>query len=184
VDRVLSVHLKAAAALAEAHVAALFVPGPERTLALRAAVDLDQAGIDSSGFAWSSHEQALRAGTLTRVGQGIVWPLLLDGTLVALMYLDTAHPTFPEPHEQSHARVLAERVRALERPRALGPYLAGVASPAAELRRQLEVVLRQVAGNVSAAARVLGVNRDTIYERAGRLAVDLTAFRPRALGRR
>jgi transcriptional regulator of acetoin/glycerol metabolism len=184
VDRVLSVHLKAAAALAEAHVAALFVPGPERTLDLRAGVDLDQAGIDSAGVVWSNHEQTLREGALTRLGQAIVWPLLLDGTLVALMYLDTAHADFPEPHEQSHGRVLAERVRALERPRALGPYLAGIASPAADLRRQLEVVLRQVAGNVSAAARVLGVNRDTIYERAARLALDLPSFRPHATAKR
>lgn len=106
-----------------------------------------------------------------------MWPLRLDSQLVAVVYLDQTHGGFPEPHQQPHGRVLADRVRALHRPTATRPYVSELADRT-DVRRQLEAVLRQVAGNVSAAARLLGVNRDTIYERPGRLAIDVASFRP------
>ncbi len=177
-DRVLSVHLMAAAALAEAQVAALFVPTPDGALELKAQRELDQAGWDVTHVSWRMQQRALREGQIVRVGTALVWPLRAEREVVAVVYLDQAHAGFPEEHERLHGRVLLERVRSLGRPHPLGPYVASVASPEAEQRRQLEVVLRQVAGNVAAAARVLGVNRDTIYERAARLAVRLSEFRP------
>ncbi len=180
-DPVLSVHLAAAAALAEAHVAALFVPTASG-LDLKAQRELDQKGLDVAHASWNMHQPALREGRLVRIGAAVVWPLAADGRLEALVYLDQAHAGFPEDHERLHGRVLLERVRSLGRPHALGPYVASVASPEAEQRRQLEVVLRQVAGNVAAAARVLGVNRDTIYERAARFSIRLSDFRPSRRG--
>jgi hypothetical protein len=177
-DRVLAVHLKAAAALAEAQVAALFVPARDGSLELRAGESLDQAGIDCARIAWAGHQAELRRGITQRMGVSVVWPILLGTELVAVVYLDQVHAGFPEQHQESHARVLAERVRTLAMPKALGPYIAALADRRSDVRRQLEVALRQVAGNVSAAARVLGVNRDTIYERAARFSIDLAAFRP------
>jgi hypothetical protein len=177
-DRVLSVHLAAAAALAEAQVAALFVPRHDGGLELKAQRELDQAGWDVTHVAWSAHHRALRQGQVVRVGPAVVWPLKAEGQLVAVCYLDQTRPGFPEEHETQHGHVLAERVRSLGRPNPIGPYVASVASPEAEQRRQLEVVLRQVAGNVAAAARVLGVNRDTVYERAARFALNVDDFRP------
>lgn len=177
VDQVLSVHLEAAAELAGARVAALFVPTPSG-LELRAQKDLLQPGLDATTVAWATQERKLREGHLVRTGDGLVWPLLLGKELAALVYLDQARPEFPEEHEAVHGQVLAMRARRLIPPRPLGPFVASVASPEAEQRRQLQIVLRQVAGNVTAAASVLGVNRDTVYERAARFGLDLGLFRP------
>jgi len=182
-DCFLEAHLRAVADVAKASSGALFVPGLGDLPDLRVALaGLDQAGINSVTVAWATRRSQLRRGEPARVGTGLVWPLRSGGDVVAIIYLDRAAPGFPTPDDEAHGRLIAERVRT-SRETSVGVRLAREAPLDEEMRRLIDVALRETGGNVSAAADVLGMHRDTIYYWASKLTLDLADYRPVRRGR-
>ncbi len=186
-DRVLAIHLRAAAEIAQADVVALFVPDGGGGLGLSGSHSLDPEGrgfsqddMDLTRATWRAHRDLLERGETVRAGSAVVWPLRLDGRFAGLVYLDRADPSFPSEHDWAHGRVLAERVLALDR-RSIGAGVAEQASPDEENGRLLVLAFRQTGGNVAGSARLIGVNRDTIYCWASKYGINIEDYRPKRI---
>lgn len=175
-DRVLGVQLGALADLAGSPVAALYSPAGSR-LTLRAQRNLDQAAIDHVELAWLTQRRELERGGLVRLGPAVAWPLL-NGRheLVAIVFLSSAPAGFPDDVDQQNGAIIVRRVGQGRTPTAVGPQLAEAYGR--DERERLVATLRLTAGNVAAAARILGVVRDTIYYRLERFGLTVADFRP------
>lgn len=176
-DHFLATHLRAAAEMARAQVGALFAVAAAGRIELSASLNLDEVGLDTARAVWKTQAEALSRGELVHVGDAIVWPLLAGPRLAGLVYLDRAQPGFPSTHDRAHGDVIAARLQAVRRRGAA----AAVAAEAPEEgnARLLRVALRQTAGSVAAAARIIGCNRDTVYYWAAKYGIDVNEFRPR-----
>ena len=183
---VLEIHLDAAARLARAKVAGLFIPSADGGLELAAQIDIDQAAWDATHITWERRRSVLQQGLIVWFAGAVLWPIVDGGELVAVIYLDHSRAGFPEAHEQANARVIATRIRHLGRPVEYRPYVAAVAGREEDQRRDLEIILRQTAGNIMLTADILGIDRQTVYNRAARFDLDLKSYKPQrpAIARR
>lgn len=164
--------------------AAVFVPNG-RGLALVAQLALDQAALDLAHSGWARHRTTLYAGKTVRYGRAALWPLVRDGHVCALMYLDSAPEPFPDDDARQTGAQIAATMRHVTSPTPVVTYLScgltHVEAMAEIQGDQIAVLLALYHGNVTAVARQLGVNRDTVYARAHRAGLDLAEFRPRRL---
>lgn len=171
----LQAYLVVLAALAGAKFGALFEPRGSRP-PLLAQVRLDQAAIDTVELAWRSRREELEADGPVCFGHAVVWRLAGPDTNAAgLLYLDRVVEDFPSPR---HDRMRDTMIDLLTRrkPRALGAVIAQH-DPDEDLREQLTLALSRCNGNVAAAARLLGISRQALYERAERLSIAVGSFR-------
>lgn len=150
--------------------------------------EVTQAALDLAHSAWMRKRELLQAGSVVRYGRAVVWPLFDGPKLVALVYLDAAPAQFPDDEAREHGSDLILRLRRLNPPSPVATYLAtglSLADAFEEVQRdQLALALELYHGNVTAAARLLGVTRETIYKRAHRLGLDIPTFRARRAPRR
>lgn len=175
-ENLLQAYLVVLVELAGAKVGALFEATGARP-PLLAQVRLDQAAIDAVALAWRSQRAELEARALARMGPAVVWRLGPTGAgeTAGLLYLDRTQAGFPTVAQERVRDSLVE-ILTRRRPRALGPVLAQH-DPEEGLREQLTLALSRCNGNVAAAARLLGISRQTLYERAERLSIAVASFR-------
>ncbi len=164
----------------------LFVPrdaGP----ALVAYHDVTQAALDIAHSVWARKREELRAGRIVSYGHAVVWPLFDGPELAAFLYLDRTPPDFPDDDSRAHGADITARLRRVLLPSRVATYLAtglSLAEAADEVERdRLVMALDLCGGNVTAAARHLGITRETLYKRAHRLEVEIRKVRQRRLGR-
>jgi hypothetical protein len=164
----------------------LFVPrdaGP----ALIAYHDVNQSALDIAHSVWARRREDLRAGRIVPYGHAAVWPLFDGPELAAFLYLDRIPADFPDDDSRAHAADITARLRRLVVPSRVATYLAtglSLAEAADEVERdRLVMALDLCGGNVAAAARHLGIARETLYKRAHRLDVEIRKLRQRRLGR-
>lgn len=176
--------LKVMADEAGAECAALYAPA-SGGLSLVKQVGLDQAASDLVFAAWAKHEARLSAGQPVRYGVAVFRPLFdkRERKLVAVLFLDHMADDFPEDLWLDVCGRIVRLMQFVEPTNPIATYLAcglNYIDAVAELERdRLAVALRQTDGNVSAAARRLGICRDTVYVRAAQLGMDVRAFRLR-----
>jgi hypothetical protein len=173
----------ALARAAEAAVCAVFIPRKQAGLALVCQDALDQTALDVVHGAWARRREDFEAGRLVRYGQALIWPLFLGPRLVGIGYFNPARDEFPDGVARGHAALMAERLAEMRPAGAYSSYMAtGLSGRDAiddVLRDQLAVILDGAEGNVSMAARQVGMTRQAIYNRADRLGMDVTTFRKR-----
>ncbi len=164
----------------------LFVPrdaGP----ALVAYHDVTQSALDIAHSVWARRREDLRAGRIVPYGHAAVWPLFDGPELAAFLYLDRIPADFPDDDSRAHAADITARLRRLIVPSRVATYLAtglSLAEAADEVERdRLVMALDLCGGNVAAAARHLGIARETLYKRAHRLDVEIHKLRQRRLRR-
>ncbi len=167
---------------ADAHCSALFVPR-QSGLHLVAQNEIDQQALDVTHSAWVRRHDELAAGAVLRHGTAVVWPLFDGPNPAALIYLDQAPAAFPDEAALEYAQDLVLRLRRLAPPSTVSNYMAaGLSLAEARLetdRDHVAIALRVSQGKVRAAARLLGITRETFYKRAHRLGIDIDAFRLR-----
>jgi hypothetical protein len=173
------------AALAErtgASCAVLFVArdtGP--VLAVRQ--EVPPAAMDLVSSAWARKRELLQAGRLVPYGDSVIWPLFDGPKLVALVYLDRVRSGFPNDECRQNGADITDRLRRINPPSLMGSYLAAglsLTEATQEVARdQLATALALANGNVTGAARLLGITRETVYKRAHRLDLDIKGFRVR-----
>lgn len=178
----LRVGLSTLAEAAGASRAALFAPR-QSSLVLVVQIELNQQAWDIPHLLWARRREKLEAGSIERYGFTLVWPLFDAGKLVGLVYLDHARDGFPDERSREDAALLATRVASLTVSASLNSYLTtGLLDPGAvhELQRdQIVVSLEATGGNLSAAARHLGLSRQAFHARAVRYGVDPEVFKKR-----
>lgn len=184
-DRFLAIHLRAAAEIAQAEVVALFVPDGNGGLGLGGSHSLNPAGpgfsqdgMDVTKATWRAHRELLERGQAVRVGSAVMWPLRLEQRFAGVVYLDRADSSFPSEHDQAHGSVIAERLLALDR-RSVGAGVAEQAPREDQNGQLLVLAFRQTGGNVAGSARLIGVNRDTIYCWAAKYGIHIDDYRPK-----
>lgn len=181
----LKVLLERIAQRAHAEVRAIFVPRND-DLALVTQVGVTQVFIDIVKTTWVHRRKELLAGRLVRHGACIVWPTFDGPELSALLFLDRAPADFPDTPTREDGALIGARAPHWGLPSALAPYPARAQRLTSVvvhlLREDLIHRLTTHHGNVAAVARDLGVCRDTVYQRAERLRINIEEFRP--LGRR
>jgi GAF domain-containing protein len=178
--------------LVEGRSGAVFTLDDDRLL-LFASRGIDQHALDAAQAAWSAHADSLRRGDAFYAadpgamsgprrlsGDGpaslTVVPVLQDGLLVALLYIDAA-----EPHFLNHAdrdrlakfgRIIAKAVTRTAAPKtgraeAWETYLER--TPVEDMEREkLLLLLNRNEWNIARVARLMGVTRRTIYLRLQR----------------
>lgn len=180
--RRLRIILDALANHAGAECCALFMPRKPGVGLVAHNREVDQKALDAVLSAWVRHRAELDRGTLVPFGHGLVWPLFDGPKLAALLYLDVAPPGFPEDDEaRNYVLEIVARLRHVSPPTVVNNYLAlGLslidARQEAE-RDQIAMALQVSHGKVRAAARLLGVTRETVYQRASKYGIDLDAFK-------
>ena len=161
--------------------AAVFVPKGQ-SIALVTQMSLDQAALDLSYAGWGRHRAGLAAGQTVRYGRAALWPIFHLSQLVAVMYLDSAPPQFPDEPARESAERISASLAYIQAPTPMASYLAcGLlyAEAATEIQHdQLAMALHVHQGNVAAVARHFGVRRETIYWRASRAGLSIADYRP------
>jgi len=177
----------------DAHSAALFRPLVDR-LRLFVSVGIDQDALDLAQHLWDTRRNGLESGVVGRApstrpcgGTHLLIPLLQEGSLVALVYLDSSHGREGEPWDQPSLDHLAPTLAhtillpgpdLAFLPQDLSAYLARISTR--DMRRiHLLAQLEGNEWNVARTARKMGVARATIYEWMKKL--DVPARPPRAV---
>ncbi len=180
--------MSALASAAQASVCAVFFATQGGGLSLVWQASLDQTALDLVHAAWARKREELEAGRMVRYGLALVWPLFDGPRLVALAYFNSAIEEFPTEASRADAALLAARLATMRPEIALSSYMAtGLSQPGAveEVKRdQIYVAVDACQGNVSLAARRLGLTRQALYLRAAKLDVDIAAIRVRYRGRK
>lgn len=177
-ETVLRGYLMVLAEMAEAKVGAVFEPRGTKPMLLAHTARLTQEALDVAELAWRAKRPVLEQGGSWRSGPAIVWQLRSSrGETVGLVYLDHVQRGFPDA-AQAHTRDLMVDVLVHTEPRALGPEIAQEDNDGG-LRAQLVLALGRCSGSVATTARLLGVSRQTVYERIERFGVSLREFRLR-----
>lgn len=177
-ESVLGAYLTVVAELAGARVGALFQPHGFRPSLVAHTSRVTQEALDVSELAWGTQREALLASGMWRSGPAVVWHLVgRTGETVGLVYLDHVQGDFPTSG-QTRVRDLIVDVLVKSEPPALGPAIAQH-DPAEGLKDQLVLALARCAGSVATTARLLGVSRQTVYERIERFGISLREFRLR-----
>jgi hypothetical protein len=174
--------MQALARAAGASVCALFVPRPTG-LILACQDELDQKTLDITNSAWARRRELLEAGHPVRFGVALVYPLFDGPNLVGIAYFNSADEAFPNEESRADAALVAARLNAWQVQAGRGSYLTTGLSPTGfvveAMRDEIAIALNDAEGNVSSAARRLGLTRQGLYHRADSLGIDLTAFRAR-----
>lgn len=174
------------AEIAGATCAALFAPRASG-LALVVQFEVNQTAFDIAYGGWARKRDELEAGRCVRYGKAVLWPLFEGRELVAVVYLDRAPQDFPDDLSREDGAVIATRMRRLSIPSpftSLSTTKLSARDALREMQRdQLATTLSELNGNVSAAARHLGIARETFYARAHRLDIEIAEFRKRRSGR-
>lgn len=177
-ESVLGAYLTILAELSGAKVGALFQPQGHRPRLVAHTTRVTQDALNAAELAWQTQLPALEASGVWRSGPALVWHLVgRSGETVGLLYLDHVQPGFPTA-DQARVRDLLVDVLVRSEPAALGPALAQH-DPERWLKDQLVLALDRCAGSVTRTARLLGVSRQTVYERIERFGVSLREFRLR-----
>ncbi len=166
-----------------------------KAMTLHTSRGIDQAVLDAVQAVWSRQREALEKGEAFYVPDRhserrlpkeqreagatafVVMPVLAQGELVALLYVDSRDPHFCEPHDLDRLAKLSRIVaKAVSRPDAtpLEPaesvwrhYLER--TPLEDMEREkLLLLLNRNEWNISRVARLMGVTRRTIYMRLAR----------------
>lgn len=181
-DRALLNSLTVISQLAGADAVALFAVRADR-IRLRQCQGIREHDLEIAHATFQGRRADLDAGRSIEVGTRSLLPLLVDDRLEGLVYFDA-----PMPHSlpRGSMRRVLEQVQnwlldgsdleAGGEPAA--PQLARY-DPDEAMRQQLITAALRYGGNVSAMATALGVTRQTIYDRADRLGVDLARYRVR-----
>jgi hypothetical protein len=170
-DELLRSHLLTLAVLANARVSALFLrTQDDQRLRLAASNTIDSTALETAETAWERRRDELKAGALLRIDAALLWPLLDDGRLAAVVYLEPARSPFPTPADRAAAQPLLARLR---RGSATAVELAPepAACPKGTLQDQLARLLSERGADVAAIARHLGLSRQTVLERMARLGL-------------
>jgi hypothetical protein len=181
--------------LVEGRCGAVFTLDGDRLL-LFASRGVDQHALDAAQVVWSSRSDALRRGEAfyaaepgaiggpkapARQGPAsmTVVPVLQDGLLVALLYIDAAEPHFLNNADRERlskfARIIAKAVTPSAGPRASRTeawetYLER--TPVEDMEREkLLLLLNRNEWNIARVARLMGVTRRTIYLRLHRHSI-------------
>ncbi len=166
---------------------ALFAPSG-KGLSLLAQKNIDQSGLDIAHACWVRQRREIDAARPFLYGCALLWPLFDGPELKALLYLDRVREGFPDDTSREDARRLLRIMTNVRVGSPVAAYLdAGiVATKVADsfLADQLAMALQGANGNVTSAARALGISRETVYERVDRFGIDLETFRPRRRGHR
>ena len=164
----------------------LFAPRPVG-LALVAQIEMDQQAWDIPHALWARKREQLEAGSIEGYGFALFWPLFDGPKLVGLIYLDHARDGFPDQKSREDAALLAARMASLNVTVMLNSYLTTrFLDPGAveELQRdQVAVSLDFAGGNLSAAARQLGLSRQAFHARVVRHGIDPSVFKKRRRSR-
>lgn len=156
-------------------------------LALVTQIEMDQQAWDIPHALWARKREQLEAGHIERYGFALVWPLFDGPKLVGLVYLNHARDGFPDEKSREDAALLAARTASLNISVMLNSYLTTrLLDPSAveELQRdQVAVSLDFAGGNLSAAARQLGLSRQAFHARAVRYGIDPSMFKKRRRGK-
>lgn len=183
----LRVGMRALAKAAGASVWALFVPRPTG-LTLACQDDLDQKTLDLSNSAWARKREMLEAGQPVRFGVALVCPLFDGPNLVGIAYFNPAEESFPNEDSRVDAALVAARISTTQVQRGRGSYLvAGVSQTGfvmEAMRDEIAIALTEAEGNVSLAARRMGLTRQGLYHRAGNLDIDVASIRARFRGKK
>lgn len=168
---------------AGASVCALFIPRQQAGLALVCQESLDQVALDIAHGAWARRREDFEAGRAARYGQALVLPLFDGPRLVGIGYFNPAGDAFPDEEARADTALVAARLAQVRPAGGYSSYAAtGLSGPDAiddVFRDQLAVILDGAEGNVSMAARQVGLTRQALYNRADKLGVDLSTFRKR-----
>lgn len=160
----------------------LYAPRP-KGLALVAQIEIDQRAVDMVHVAWARKREQLEAGMIVAYGLSLVWPLFDGPHLVGLLYLDQAPDGFPDEKSRATAAVLAARLTTVTVASVVNSYFTTrLADPNLldELvRDQTAVCLDANGGNVTQAARQLGISRQALHARAAKFGLDLDLFKQR-----
>jgi hypothetical protein len=179
--------MQALANAAGASVCALFVPRPTG-LILACQNDLDQKTLDITHSAWARKREVLEAGHPVRFGVALVCPLFDGPNLVGIAYFNPADESFPNEESRADAALVAARLSTWQGQAGRSSYLTAGLSQSDRvmelMRDEVAIALNEAAGNVSSAARRLGLTRQGLYHRAGILGIDLTTFRARFRGKK
>jgi hypothetical protein len=181
--------------LVDGRCGAVFTLDGDRLL-LFASRGVDQTALDAAQFVWSSRSDSLRQGEAfyspepgavaglkekTRGGPAslTIVPVLQDGLLVALLYIDAAEPHFLNNADRERlskfARIIAKAVTQTAGPRtgraeAWESYLER--TPVEDMEREkLLLLLNRNEWNIARVARLMGVTRRTIYLRLQRHSI-------------
>ena len=150
-------------------------------LAFVAQCNMNQRGMDLAYACWARRREDLKAGRLIRYGGAVVWPLFQGPELAAFIYLDQAHEKFPGPASQQDALRLLQRMADTRVASPAASYLAaGIAFAEAGDQfqaDQLAMALESTGGNVTAAAGLLQISRETVYARAEEHDIDIDRIR-------
>jgi hypothetical protein len=176
-NQTLRTHLLALCQFADARVAAVFLPGDTRPPRLLVQEGLDQEGYDVVHAAWAERRESLERGIAAHYGPRVVRPVTRAGRLVGLLHMDREPAgLFDHPEARRLIDQIAEWLAAPSHGQAVVRRLAQY-DPRETLRQQLEAGLTMAGGNITALAEVLGVERQTIYNRARKLGIDFDTFR-------
>jgi regulatory Fis family protein len=161
-----------------AHCAALFRPVVDR-LRLFASVAIDQEALDQAQLLWQVKRRDLESGLIVRLtssrpdgGTHLLIPLLHEGALAALIYLDSSRSRGGDPLDEPSLEHLGPSLTQAVLlpgpdlaflPRDLSAYLARISTH--DMRRiHLLAQLEGNEWNIARTARKMGVARATIYE--------------------
>jgi DNA-binding NtrC family response regulator len=164
-DRVLQGFLVALTELSESSAGALWVVDRDKPR-LETALNIDQAAIDAVTLAWTGRRAQLERGEVVRVGRSALWGSRDQAGLVALAYVMPAPDATPSQPQRDVCKLAVEHIRRTAKP----SIVAEVASEP-DPDEQLQLALSKCAGNVAATSRLLGVSRQTVYERMDRLGL-------------
>jgi len=131
-------------------------------------VGLSLSAVAELPVRWADHAEALDKGRAVMEPSFGLFPVILDGTLVAALYL--AQPNGLSVADASmfasaigHAAIASEATEARPEPQT---------SPAEEGRLQLLTLLNQTDWNIAQVARRLGVTRRTVYMRLRNFGIE------------
>jgi hypothetical protein len=173
-DRVLLAYLTAMREASEASVAALFVVHGD-SLPLEAGLNVSERDLQNVKLAWSTARREMVRGGVLRIGSAAIWALTDDVGLIGLAYLQPAGLDVPLPEQRSLGKLMAVHLRRLAQSAASDEEALSEIDP----DEQLRLALHRCAGNVSAIARLLGISRPTVYERAAKIGLNPRDFRIR-----
>lgn len=128
--------------------------------------DLSLSRLEAARQLWEKHRRSMTEGRAVHALGCTIIPLLEEAALVGALILDAASGVDADP-ARTFTVALAKTLTARETPLSAGHYLTSI--PAAQLQReQLLLMLETHEWNIARVARLLGLNRRTIYLRLAR----------------
>ncbi len=164
---------------------------------LFASLRADQSVLDVASAAWDRERESLERGHAlyvpdrildprvapedTAISSFAVVPVVEDGRVLALIYIDSADPHFIERHDlprlSKFSRIIAKAVRdsasGRERSRSFGEWETYLErTPVEDMEREkLLLLLNRNEWNIARVSRLMGVTRRTIYLRLARYRI-------------